>query len=589
MNKITYKFALLLCFLTLAVSVFAASEAEYKKLEKTYTLRPDGSQDFRCNMELTLFTHTAMNGTYGESFIIYNPKYQELKINSSYTKQKDGNIIKTPDNAFVEVLPGSASDAPAYNHLKEMVVVHTGLELGATIYLDYTVISKPGYLPELDIFEELLQTSPVKEYAITISLPEGKQLSCTQHPGSTKPTRTTSDGVQQVSWIFRNLPAASRDPFISVANGDQPFLAASTYASEGEALKSLYKQFNPVSDAQVSTVAEALTEGKTTDTEKLQAIHRYITENLGNCRLSLEETGYTIRQADAVINSAYGTAAEKINLLSGMLNALGIKAEATALFRVNANQGGCGLSAVEELVVIADADGKCYLLSPVQNTMTATGWRNNLTPAISLSSGQKMEIDAPASEINYNVVLNITPDKADAKVTATIGSAFLPSYGNYLSRYAGNDKDVKEVKEKNKTTLSFSSSQPLEARNGYVMVALSDAPVSLSHSPYCNLNSTRKDNLLIPYRVDENYIYVIQIPEGMDLCTPESVKTTENAAGKITISLKKNGNTAEAIRSLKLNKQLYTPAEYRDLRTLLTEWGNANNKLLLFSAEKVTK
>lgn len=142
-----HKLVLLLCLLLVTVTAFGAPEAEYKKLEKTWTLHSDGSQEFRCNMELTLFTHTAMNGTYGESFIVYNPQYQELKINSSYTRQKDGTVIKTPDNAFVEVLPRNAADAPAYNHLKEMVVVHTGLELGATIYLDYTVTSKPGYLP----------------------------------------------------------------------------------------------------------------------------------------------------------------------------------------------------------------------------------------------------------------------------------------------------------------------------------------------------------------------------------------------------------------------------------------------------------
>lgn len=590
MNKITYRFALLLCFLTLATSVFAASEAEYKKLEKTYTLHPDGSQEFRCDMELTLFTHTAMNGTYGESFIIYNPHYQELKINSSYTKQKDGNIVKTPDNAFVEVLPNNASNAPAYNHLKEMVVVHTGLELGATIYLDYSIISKPGYLPELDLYEELSQTSPVKEYTITIVLPEEKQLSYNLQPGSNaQPTSKTSQGIKRLSWTFRNVPAASRDPFVSVSNGDQPFLTASTYASAGDALKSLYKQFNPVSDAQVSTVAEALTEGKSTDTEKLQAILRYITENMGNCRLSLKETGYTIRQADPVINTANGTVAEKINLLTGMLNALEIKAEPVALFRMNANEGGCGLSAIDELFVVADADGKRYLLSPVQNTMAAAGWRNNLTPTLSLVNGQKIEIDVPISGINYKVALNITPDKADAKVTATIGNAFLPYYGNYLPRFAGNDKDVKETKGKGNTTLSFSSSQPLKAKNGYVIVSLVDAPVSLSHTPYCNLNSIRKDNLLIPYQVDEQYTYAVQIPAGMNLCTPESVKTIENAAGKVTISVKKNGNTAEAVRSLKLNKQLYTPTEYKDLRTLLTEWGNTNNKLLLFSVNEITK
>ena len=59
--------------------------------------------------ELTLFTHAAMNGLYGESFIVYNPAYQELKIHESYTRQKDGKIVKTPENAFVEVLPAAAA------------------------------------------------------------------------------------------------------------------------------------------------------------------------------------------------------------------------------------------------------------------------------------------------------------------------------------------------------------------------------------------------------------------------------------------------------------------------------------------------
>ena len=130
MIKITYKLILLLSLLAMTVTSFAASEAEYGKVSKAWTLHADGSQEYRSSMELTLFTHTAMNSTYGESFIVYNPDFQTLKIHSSYTRQKDGTIVKTPDNAFVEVLPRFAADAPAYNQLKEMVVVHTGLELG---------------------------------------------------------------------------------------------------------------------------------------------------------------------------------------------------------------------------------------------------------------------------------------------------------------------------------------------------------------------------------------------------------------------------------------------------------------------------
>ena len=177
MKKIRHKLLLFFGLLILTASAFAVSpEAEYGKLSKTWTWYADGSQEYHRYMELTLFTHTAMNSTYGESFIVYNPDYQKVIIHSAYTRQKDGTIIKAPDNAFVEVLPRFAADAPAYNGLKEMVVVHTGLELGATIYLDYSILTKPGYYPALDIDERLQETSPVREYTVNLFTPMDKPI-----------------------------------------------------------------------------------------------------------------------------------------------------------------------------------------------------------------------------------------------------------------------------------------------------------------------------------------------------------------------------------------------------------------------------
>ena len=176
MKNIHYYMAILAMLLSMALPMQAASEAEFGKLSKAYTIHTNGSQEMRVQKELTLFTHAAMNSLYGESFIIYNPEFQELKIHESYTRQKDGTIVKTPANAFVEVLPSAAADAPAYNGLKEMVVVHTGLELGATIYLDYSVITRPGYLPELDVCEQIEEFSPIKEYIFSLSVPESKPL-----------------------------------------------------------------------------------------------------------------------------------------------------------------------------------------------------------------------------------------------------------------------------------------------------------------------------------------------------------------------------------------------------------------------------
>lgn len=557
-----HKFAFLLCMLLMTTTVFGASEAEYKKLAKTWTLNADGSQEFRYDMELTLFTHTAMNGTYGESFIVYNPQYQELKINSSYTKQKDGTIIKTTDNAFVEVLPRNAADAPAYNHLKEMVVVHTGLELGATIYLDYTVTSKPGYLPEVDIFEELLQSSPVKEYTLTIVTPEVKELAYTLTNNPAKASVKRSGGTCTTSWTLRNLPASSRAPFVYVKNGDVPFLAATTYASEGEALATLLKQFNPSGDPQLTTLAESLTEGEKKDEDKLEAILEYTTNHIANNGLTLDQTGYRLRPADAVISTAYGTEVEKANLLAGLLDGAGFKAEPMATYQAYADKG-LALKAVDQLFVSCMVNGELYLFS-TSSTHRPQTVNFDRTPLFSLQTGKPVAIAVPQDyQIKSDIAVRFKDGKVTTSTKESVGKELMPYFTT------GNSENEQTA--------------PLKVENGYATISLPDAEYGFSHLPYGYLNSQRKENLLIPRPVNEVYTYTIECPENMELRTPETDKTIRNAAGSLTISVKKNGRTATVTRSLELNKQLYTPAEYKELRQLLTEWSDVNGKTLLFS------
>lgn len=79
-----------------------------------------------------------------------------------------------------------------------MVVVHTGLELGATICLDYSVITRPGYLPVWAgcICAEL---SPVKEYICSVSVPEGKPLNYALINGKAAPVVKNENGSKVVT------------------------------------------------------------------------------------------------------------------------------------------------------------------------------------------------------------------------------------------------------------------------------------------------------------------------------------------------------------------------------------------------------
>ena len=84
-NLIYKKAVLILCLLMVTVSLNAANEAEYKRITKEYTLNEDGSYSLRVYKEIKLLTHKAFNNLYGETFIIYNPQIETLKINDSCT------------------------------------------------------------------------------------------------------------------------------------------------------------------------------------------------------------------------------------------------------------------------------------------------------------------------------------------------------------------------------------------------------------------------------------------------------------------------------------------------------------------------
>ena len=573
-----YKISTLLLLLLLFTGyAFAApAEAEYKKLHESWTLQADGSQEYRCYKELTIFTHTAMNGTYGETFVIYNPTFQEVKIHDSYTRQKDGSIVKTPANAFVEVLPRNADKAPAYNHLKELVIVHTGLELGATIILDYSVISRPEYLPEIDVCKQLLTSSPILEYVLTFTAPKDKPWNYETVATKVRPSQSVVGDMKQIKWSFRNLPAASRAPGVSMQNGDVTGLAITTYASPKKALEQLYKQFE--SSEEVTELAKEITKEKKTEIDKIQAIIQFVRSNIHFSALTLNETANQFRSTSEVIKTAYGTEAEKVALLNALLNASDIKASPAAAYYMNIAPENCGTSAINQLLVLAEVDGKILRLSPQGMSATAT----HSSFILKLSNAEKVEIEKLPAAINYQTVIHWKEGKVEAETKASFGNyhlSYSPGFANELLRTNGKS-DVN--RESQNTTISGKQSVNTSKQQDYTLLSLPATNKGIQQTArYANYNSKRTNNLSLPVATDETYSYTINLPDNLAICTPNQVKNIENSVGELNRSIKSQGKQVNIQYSLKLNKQLITPADYPAFRKLMTEWSNINTQPLL--------
>ena len=517
----------------------AASEAEFRKLSKTYTLRADGSQEVRVQKELTLFTHAAMNSLYGETFIVYDPDFQKLEIHESYTRQKDGNVIKTPANALVEVLPSAAANAPAYNRLKEMVVVHTGLELGATIVLDYSIVSKAGYLPELDVCCPVKELSPIKEYTFRLNVPAGKAVHYELLNASAKPAITQGSGMKTFTWTLKDVkprpyayPSArgAMGQVQAVSSGMMPVFIASTWPRYDEALKSLKAQFQPGSHSIIEAKVAELTRGIEGNPQAIRnAIAGYMTElyQLGRCGVSLQEAGYRLRPASEVIRSAYGTQAELVNLDVTLQQAAGLEAEVAVYALRPSTKDNQGLSTLVSVV----AQSK---LMPEKVALTGTE-EACLQPFLTVTNleGKPLTMEA------------------------------------YLSA-----KDMQQT-----DTLQVDEAQMQQPAEGWGIVALPDPTPIRTLYAYA-AHTTIPESILLPRTMNCTLETFVRLPEGMKV-TPRTDMEVSNACGKVTFSYQPTKDGVKVTRSLRISRQLQTPSNYKELYALLAEWRDANNHTLV--------
>lgn len=530
----------ILGMLLLAVlPVKAESEAEFRKLSKTYTLRADGSQELRVQKELTLFTHAAMNGLYGETFIVYDPEFQELTIHESYTRQKDGTVIKTPSNALVEVLPSSAANAPAYNHLKEMVVVHTGLELGATIYLDYSIVSKAGYLPELDVCCPVKELSPVKEFIFRLNVPAGKSVRYELLNASAKPVIAQGNGMKSFIWTLKDVaprpyayPSGRGNLGLvqAVASGMMPVFVASTWPGYTEAVKYLQKQFAVGNTSVVEGKVAELTQGLEGNPQAMRnAIANYMAGlyQLGHCNVSLQDAGYRLRPASEVITSAYGTQAELVNLDVTLQRAAGLEAEVAVCALRPSVDGNRGLATVMSLVCQSKKMPEKVALTGTEEAC--------LQPFMTITDLQGKKL--------------------------------------MLESYLG----AKEVRTTD--TLEVKSDKLQELADGWGIVPLSDPTPVRSLYAYAG-NTSISEKILLPRTVDCALETIVRLPEGMKW-SGHADKEISNACGKVVFSYKAVKGGVKVTRSIRIDRQLQTPANYKELYALLSEWRDTNNHTLV--------
>lgn len=589
----------------LASLVFAQApetDAKLLTLLKEYTLQKDGSMIYHHTQKTKLLTHRSFHSLYGESFIVYNPVQQQLKINQALTTMSDGKKVASPANAFNEVLPSFAANSPDFNHLREMVVTHTGLEVGATIDFEYTLTSNPGYYPFLMGREVVSEFSPVDDYKIIIRVPEGTPLNYRLLNLRLAPEISTAKGFQVFTFNFGKLPFAAQDPFLPSDIDYLPVLSFSTANSLQQAIEAFTSQesFQEMASGSINKAfAQNIKRIQVKDAtfhQKVLKTQELLATEMASLPIPLNYNGFKTRSLEQAYRTNSATELEKSLLLTAGLRALGIKAIPVVLIPQKLYDVKLGnlVDLSSFMVRVSPESGDAFYVSANGNPTNDAALGQSSKIAIMLEpaaeSVKTFEILPVKHEFSVKATLALNPDKV------LNGSLSLMATNNY-NPYLKVVTDSAQCK--NLLTGSFGSSAISHFTIGRLTSARLDASLKLeSKSPFQQeqqsylywefptattgigswhanvLTTQRHAPLQTPSTLKESYEYELLVPENLELINQETSLEMSKVFGSVKISIKQTGSLIKVKRSIEITERDVSLLAYPEWREMMILWHN---------------
>lgn len=592
------------CLSIINISYSQNADAEYYKIHKEYTLNEDGSIEFHCAKELKLLSHYSFHRLYGETFIIYNTDFQTLKINSAYTIMADGEKTITPENAFNEVLPRFSTNAPSFNNIREMVVTHTGLEVGSTINLDYTINSKKGFFPALMIDDVLSESSPIQELIIKVNIPDSKNLHFELLNLDGDPTITTEKGKKVYIWTFKSISANSKDYYQLSDQLDAPRLIIST----AKDMKFAYNQFvnqqaftlktNESMDKVVATISSENTD----ELSIALALQKLVSSNLGTLNIPLKYTGFNCRTAIETWNSNQGTNLEKTLLLTTLLQKADINAEPVVIIpnaffndeigNLNFNDFLVRMKLQDygEVFISADHINKQNLKFEISNK-TILALDKNLESLKVYSSEKMTNIIFVNGDFDFK-----KPDRLIAKMYLILEANANPYFtlfndstsiksvvkGGISSKDFISFNNVQLTQEMCSSHIEIEKDKPFKKFNSYMSFEIPFISNGVDSWHINLLTNERTSALEIPENIHERYNYTVVFIDDLKLVTEPINIEIKNDAGYLLIKFEKSEDKLIITREIKFDKKTIEINMYNDFKDIMDAWNNTNYKKIIF-------
>jgi hypothetical protein len=606
MNELRRVFILAICFFGF-INLQAQSEkadAVYLKLVKEYILQKDGSTEFHYHKEIKLLSYFAIHRLFGETFIVYNQDYQKLKINDCYTIMADGRKVIAPQNAFNEVLPGFAADAAAYNHLREMVVTHTGLERNAVITLDYTISTSSSFMPYMMGAEDILEDVPVKELDILVKIPGEVTLTYNLLNNTATPAKTQEQGFTAYHWNFSDLPPRPQDAMQDA--GHLPRLYFSTARDLASAYFDFVNQASYRADLspEMSKAVDQVVIDKKNDLDIILALQDIVVNNIKTLYIPPKYIAYKVRTPEEMWKSGNATQLEKSILFAKLLVKSGSNAVPVTLipnYAYDKNMGNLLLFENFYVQVNPKKLGRLYLSVNQLNDQNYIYDLQNYTILALEGAGESLRTFREKDDKN-RIEFSGNMTVID---TSRITGDFKLGLSGYKNPYFKLERDSSKVKgllagglnsaninkfnidmltqPKSVTNFNIEKNNAFRKEGDYLFFDLPKIAGDVDAWQLGMLSEKRDIAIMLPQPLSQSYEFTIDLPEGYRMVTPVTLTEIRNEMGSVNISFSQDGSHIKILRAIEFPVQIIEPQSCKAFRELVNAWDNKAFKELVIS------
>ncbi len=570
----------------------------------------DGKVTRRRRTLTTVLRENMMRAGFCDPRIRYDASTETVDVAISRTWMADGTPVETdPKVGRIEVTPAPYAKTPDYTNRRELVVVHAGVEHGATMELDYTIRANAPTDGADSFAIPLAGPLPIVRQIIRVRVPEGEVIALHADGVEIAPAKTTADGFDTFTLERENVAAINVDEAGAHAPAIIPMLVASRIASWADVGARLAKrvQSAAVATDRITSRVASLTEGLETRRSRVAVIHRFVADQIRTVPWALGEFGFAVRPAGTTAESAYGHALDKAVLLHAMLREAGIGSAVAIASRTPRIAAQVPSPAqLDRVHVVVEDERDRWWLDPLEahaldDSRSVAGCAVLRLVSHGASIARIAPAESGANATTLEVTATIDADgEVHAEFTYDVRGAENP-YAALRDDRAAAHKMLERVAERIAgARLGWTATAHLDATRarfrgtayggqlpaaavGAIAFRLPDVADPLATIDVELFRSSRTTPLALPRTGRESSSVTVSVPAGMTVAYRPVAVAMDNAVGSYRVEVRDVDGGFTVRRTLVLKTQLVDPKDYPALRALLAAARARRNTVVLLA------